>query len=82
MCNNDLGYYEKGYEEVRSDKFVNCYRDLGGHYLYNNKYYQCYESCKNCIEEGYHHNHNPSRPSRQHQSDKDLRHGPIRDHEG
>ena len=57
MCNNDLGYYEKGYEEVRSDKFVNCYKDLGGHYLYNNKYYQCYESCKNCTEEGYYHNH-------------------------
>ena len=53
-CNNDLGYYKKLYEYSSSDEFIKCYKDLEGYYLNNDRktFYPCYETCKNCSEEG------------------------------
>ena len=50
-CNNGKGYYQKNLEESING-FVNCYHNLEGYYLVNNKYYECYISCKNCAETG------------------------------
>ena len=43
----------------KNNKFVKCYKDLKGYYLYNNTYYKkCYESCSICDKGGDINNHN------------------------
>ena len=50
-CNNEKGYFLKS-DDDEINGIVNCYKDPEGYYLFNNKYYPCYLSCKNCTEQG------------------------------
>ena len=52
ICNTEDGYYPKNSESATIESYINCYKDLEGHYLENNIYKPCFNSCKNCIGEG------------------------------
>ena len=54
QCNNDASYYRKNSENKNS---FYCYKNLAKHYLKNNEYYECYDSCLTCDERGNYENH-------------------------
>ena len=57
-CNFKNDYYPKFNNISNSNYFIDCYNDLEGYYLYNNSFYQCYETCKKCSEKGNEEKHN------------------------
>ena len=66
-CNNEKKFYKKSY--IHDTKF-DCYKNLAEHFLRENEYYKCYDSCETCynvsegVNESYHYckecnNNNP-----------------------
>ena len=51
-CNKEGNYYPKNDEEIRSDSFINCYKNLEEYYLKNESFYPCYSTCQSCVEGG------------------------------
>ena len=56
-CNINNNYYPI-FNDNLNNSFIDCYNYLEGYYLYNDSYYQCYETCKNCYSIGNIENHN------------------------
>ena len=51
-CNIDEGYYPISNDIIRTDGFINCYKNPEGFYLNNQAYEECYSTCKFCTEFG------------------------------
>ena len=49
-CNDE--YYPKENDPTNKAPWINCYHEPENYYLDNEKYKQCYESCKYCTKKG------------------------------
>ena len=47
-CNIENNFYPKYNDNSNINNFIKCYKELEGHFLYNNTFYQCYPSCNKC----------------------------------
>ena len=52
VCNN--GYYKKEYDQLNTDKYIECYNNLKGFYLDTKElmYRECYYKCETCEKGG------------------------------
>ena len=57
-CNNNQNYYQKYNDILNKNSFINCYKNLEGYYLFNDTFYECYHTCKNCYGFGDENNNN------------------------
>mgnify|MGYP002624060022 CR=1 FL=1 len=56
-CNNEGGYYADYLEAIFSE-FYNCYQNITGYYLDDNKFVSCFIACRTCSKGGDDVNHN------------------------
>ena len=59
-CNNNQNYYQKYNDILNINNFINCYNHLEGFFLFNNTFYECYQTCKDCYGFGDENNNNCS----------------------
>ena len=51
-CNNENGYFPKYENNSNINNYINCYKEPEGYFLKKETYYQCFKTCKNCIDFG------------------------------